>query len=68
MSQPSAPSRSEAEDRFWVAYDQLLTHGAGCRDCRGPIDGQAAKTCPEGRRLFDGHQAAKRALRTETTA
>lgn len=59
--------RTAAEDRFWTAYDQLLTHSAECPGCHGPIDGTESETCPEGHRLFEEHQQAKRALRPKAT-
>jgi hypothetical protein len=59
----SAQPRTAAEARFLAAYDQLLTHGAECAGCRGPVDGAESRTCPEGHRLFDEHQQAKRGLR-----
>lgn len=64
----SPQHQTAAEAAFWTAYDQLLAHSAACHGCRGPIDGAQSRTCPEGERLFQTHQAARKALRTETNA
>lgn len=62
--------RTEAEDRAAAAYDEALTHIAGCDRCRAIRLGQAPPptengVCPHGDRLVHAHRTAQRRAREE---
>ncbi|MEV6589318.1 hypothetical protein [Streptomyces acidicola] len=52
---------TEAQQRYWDTWGELLDHGAGCTPCR-------IQLCPEGARLEQAHRYAKGLLSKERTA
>jgi hypothetical protein len=57
----SPQPRTQTEERFWGTWDEFLTHGAGCANCR-------KKKCRQGTRLGKAHRDARKRLSRERGA